>query len=353
MVNMQTTSKTIRILKIIKIKYKYDKIKFYFLGIPLFVINKMTTKKKLQILSDRLDIVVKNAENEIKRQRHINNYLREKIGIRQEIKIFCMYHYKIKWPLFKSTIYEPLQTGAATADFEFGCQKDDDGSDNISIKNEYYSALSGLYWVWKNYLPKHKSLDYVGIAHHYNQWAFTKPVLTARDLLDPISISEFEEIFKDYNSDNVYFADFDVIMPKKIKYDGLRGLPFKTSYEQFCYWHPKEYYDLFENILKEKYPQYVQYLKILHETNEAYDGHLFIMKVNLFAEYMNWLFDILFEEEKRLGGWEGKQKLPAIRKRIPENMAEHFINVWLAYKKEHDNIRITEIDTYKLKNDVN
>lgn len=333
---------------IIKIKNKQEKQKVYFLGIPVFVRNTMTAKKQIQLLQDKVDIVIRNAEKEIEQQRRANNYLQKMIGIRQKIKIFCMYHYESKWPLFKSEIYEPLQTGAAKTSFEFGCQKDNDGEDNISDRNEYYSALTGLYWVWKNYLPKHPGTEYIGIAHHYNQWALTKPVLTARDLLSPISISEFQKIFKNYTSDNVFFADYDVIMPKKIKHDGMRGLPFKTSYEQFCYWHPKEYYDLFEEILKEKYPQYAQYLSILHETNEAYDGHLFIMKTELFKEYIEWLFSILFDEENRLNGWEGQQQLPVIRKRIPENMAEHFINIWLAYKQEHDDIKIMEIDTYKL-----
>lgn len=348
------SSQTVRIFGgVIKIKNKAEKQKIYFLGVPIFIQNTMTSKKQLQLLQKKLEIIIKNAEREMEQQHVINCSLRKALGLKQNIKIFCMYHYQNKWPLFKSDIYIPLQTGAASTDYDFGCQKDNDGEDNISDKNEYYSALSGLYWVWKNYLPKHPELEYVGIAHHYNQWAFLKPELNARDLLTPITISEFQKIFKEYNSDNVYFADFDVILPKKIRHDGLRGLPFKTSYEQFCYWHPKECYDLFEEILKEKYPQYAQYLSILHDSNEAYDGHLFIMKTDLFNEYMTWLFDILFEEEKSLNGWEGQQKLPPARKRVPENMAERFINVWLAYKQEHALIKLTEIDTYKLIDDLN
>ena len=92
--------------------------------------------------------------------------------MQQNIKIFCTYHYLDDYPIFKSDIYEPIQTGASSMDYDYGFLKDNTG-DNISDKNEFYAELTASYWVWKNYIKEHPDVEYIGTAHHYDHMNFS------------------------------------------------------------------------------------------------------------------------------------------------------------------------------------
>ena len=56
--------------------------------------------------------------------------------------------------------YIPLQVGAALHE-DLGYLRDDVG-ENISDRNQNYSELTGLYWIWKN----EKEADITGLVHY-------------------------------------------------------------------------------------------------------------------------------------------------------------------------------------------
>jgi len=74
------------------------------------------------------------------------------------VKIFTMTHKKFDAPNDK--MYVPLHVGRAMSE-DLGYLGDNTG-ENISDMNCYYSELTGVYWIWKNY---HES-DYVGVCHY-------------------------------------------------------------------------------------------------------------------------------------------------------------------------------------------
>lgn len=183
------------------------------------------------------------------------------------VKIFTMAHKKFNPP--KDKMYVPLQVGRATGT-DLGYTGDDTG-DHISNLNCYFSELTGVYWIWKNYT----GADYVGVCHYRrylvneNDRAFTE--------------SEYMDILKDY----------DIITTKRLKlncdyYDG-----YAANH------HIKDLIATGE-IIKEKYPEYYEtYDKTVH-SNKTYFGNICVTSKVLFDEYASWLFSIFFEVQKRI-----------------------------------------------------
>lgn len=171
-------------------------------------------------------------------------------------------------------MYVPVQVGAAGKK-GFGYVRDDTG-ENISEKNKNFCELTGLFWAWKN-----MSADYLGLAHYRRHFSVRRfgdhksRILTSNELQSLILKSE-------------------VILPKR------RDYYIETNYSQYVHAHHPEDLDFTREILVEKYPMYV---KAFDESMKQTSGHrfnMFIMKRNRFDDYCGWLFDVLFELEKRL-----------------------------------------------------
>lgn len=85
-----------------------------------------------------------------------------------DLMVYKMSYYKDK-PL--STVWTDasyvtkLQVGRALTD-EKVAELNDATGDNISERNGDYSELTGLYWIWKNALPKLEDGSYCGLAHY-------------------------------------------------------------------------------------------------------------------------------------------------------------------------------------------
>lgn len=65
----------------------------------------------------------------------------------KNLKIYVITHKN--YPIIKDDIHVPLLVGAESKDEDYGFLCDNTG-DNISYKNNQYSELTGLYWMWKN-----------------------------------------------------------------------------------------------------------------------------------------------------------------------------------------------------------
>ncbi|MDE5839925.1 MAG: DUF4422 domain-containing protein, partial [Muribaculaceae bacterium] len=87
--------------------------------------------------------------------------------------------------------------------------------------------------------------------------------------------------------------------------------------------------DILENVIKEKYPEYWQsYYKIMYRNNKLSHCNMFIMKNELFQDYSAWLFDILFEVERRV--YISKYTNQA---RIFGYMSEYLLNVYIYHHR--------------------
>lgn len=212
------------------------------------------------------------------------------------VKIFTMTHKKFDEPRDKN--YIPLHVGrAASADLGY---LGDDTGENISLMNCYYSELTGIYWIWKNY----HSSDYVGVCH-YRRYLINGEGGMFHE-------SEFSELLKDY----------DIITSKKLKYDF-------TYYDGYADAHNIN--DLIETgkVISEKYPEYYAEFERLVHSNESYFGNIMVTSKELFDEYASWLFDIFFEVQKRID----VNSYDDYHKRVFGFISEFLLMVWVSVKK--------------------
>ena len=201
-------------------------------------------------------------------------------------------------------MYLPLQVGAEGKN-DLGYEKDNT-KDNISLKNPYFCELTGLYWAWKNLKE-----DYIGLAHYRRHFASKK--INKKDLFN--SVLTKEEASKLLNNT-------DIIVPKKRNYY-IENL--YSHYEHTMYIEPL---DITGQILQERYPEYMLEFDKLKTRRSAHMFNMFIMKKDKLDEYCTWLFDILFELEKRVDN----SKYDSFHARFYGRVSELLLDVWLNTK---------------------
>lgn len=228
-----------------------------------------------------------------------------------KVKIIIATHKKYRMP--DDSMYLPLHVGAEGKD-DLGYTKDNSG-DNISDLNPSFCELTGLYWVWKNL-----DADYIGLAHYRRHFSTRKGsdkwdrVLTYRDI-------------------ESYLDQVKVFVPKKRKYY------IETLYSHYDHTHYSEQLDVTQQIISEKYPEYLKsYFKVIKKRS-GYMFNMMIMDNELLNDYCAWLFDILFELKNRLN----MDDLSSFQGRFYGRVSEVIFNAWLDYQVSIGNIKQSEI----------
>ncbi len=192
----------------------------------------------------------------------------------KDIKIIVAAHKPYWMP--SDPVYMPLHVGAAGKERIKGFCRDDDG-DNISDKNAHYCELTGLYWAWKNL-----DADYVGLVHYRRHFANGKRTKDKKS-----RVITGPELDKELTA-------YDVLLPKP------RHYWIETNYSQYAHAHHAADLDTTRQILSEKYPEYLDAFDKSMKRTAGHRFNMFLMKRDLFDAYCAWLFDVLFELEKRL-----------------------------------------------------
>jgi len=194
--------------------------------------------------------------------------------------------------------------------------------------NNFYSELSGYYWIWKNYNIK----DYIGFCHYRRFF----------DFMD--DIPNMDEIFKEY----------DIILPSKEHF----GCSIYNQYKQS---HNIDDLNEIIDIVKDKDIS----VDILLSDNRMYCFNMFIMKRELFYEYCEFIFGICQEYLQR----HNIQNMEDIKKMMDENkekyyknfypsndfryqcriggfLAERLMNIWVRHKK----LKVKEYNVITIEN---
>ena len=175
------------------------------------------------------------------------------------ISIFTVTHVPFTAP--SDPIYIPLQVGRALHE-DYGYLGDNTG-DNISDKNPYYSELTGLYWIWKNYTDA----DYLGLCHY------------RRYFLNQNGTRMSESDYMDILSEH------DVIIAKP----GSGAYDYRTIYARA---HDIRNLELTGEIIQELCPDYYETFQSVCAGHLCYVGNLFVAPTVLFRAYCEWLFSI-------------------------------------------------------------
>lgn len=179
-------------------------------------------------------------------------------------------------------MYLPLRVGKAIhPDLDLGFATDDTG-DNISAKNNWYSELTGLYWLWKNVDAPYKGLV------HYRRHFETQNIQKR--------LNRGDRFNKIVGSDEVQalLATQDIILPKR------RHYYVETIYSHHAHTFDARQADMTRAILSEFEPRYLHAFDEHMTKRSAHMFNMFIMRSERCNDYCSWLFPILFELEHRL-----------------------------------------------------
>lgn len=217
------------------------------------------------------------------------------------VKIYTMTHKNFNEP--EDEIYVPLHVGRAIA-ADLGYQGDDSG-ESISAQNPFYGELTGVYWVWKNITDA----DIIGICHYRRFFLNEKRQLMTSE--------EYEEILEKY----------EVIVSNSVTVEGC----YRDYYAEA---HNVDDLLMVGQVMKEKYPDYYPYFEAALAGNTYYYGNLMVTSRELFQRYADWLFDILFEVEKRIDvtGYD------LYNQRVFGFLSEQLVKVWV----EKNHLRVYE-----------
>ena len=216
-----------------------------------------------------------------------------------DIKIIVAAHKAYRFPT--DAMYLPVHAGKALhPELDLGFLGDDTG-ENISEKNPNFCELTCLYWAYQNL-----QAEYVGLAHYRRH--FARPALSDK-WQRILTKKQLEQLLK----------KAPVVLPKK------RNYFIETNYQQYIHAHHKADLEQTENILREYYPEYLPAYEKCMASTKGHRFNMFVMRQDLFRDYCQWLFDILFQLEDRLD----ISHYSAYDARVFGFVAERLLDVWI------------------------
>lgn len=235
------------------------------------------------------------------------------------IKIIIATHKKYQMP--KDDIYIPVHVGAEEKE-KIGYTPDNT-NDNISSKNAFYCELTGLYWAWKNL-----NADYIGLSHYRRHFTCAKRI--------PKEENEKFDILLNREQVEKILEDTDIILPKKRKYY------IENLYDHYKHTMYIEPLDETRKIIEEQCTEYLIEFDKLHKRTSAHMFNMFIMKKEYLDKYCEWMFEILFELEKRID----PKKYDSFHARYLGRISELLLDVWI----NTNNLSYKEIKVIDMQN---
>lgn len=245
------------------------------------------------------------------------------------IKIYVVGFDRVGAP--RSEIFTPIQAGRKINVIDLGVLGDDTG-DNISELNPIYAEMTAMYWVWKN-APRS---DYVGFFHYRRFLDFSgKPAVRNSDFsfndFGPLTMRRYG-----WSDDAIREAvrQYDVIAPPLDKIANPQD-NYKSScsiYEQYLCYHVGRDLDIAVAEAKKKSQNPTEIDDAIN-SHYATFNHIFVMKWELFDEYMSWIFDILESVRPKIALKEPIYGKGEVQSRAIGYLGERLFNVFLHLKK--------------------
>lgn len=229
-----------------------------------------------------------------------------------DIRILVAHHKK--YHLIADDVYLPIHVGKEHSQIELDIIGDNTG-DNISIKNPIYCEMTAIYWGWKNLRT-----DYIGLCHYRRYFTFKEKTIHHKlkeiirfygircvgNILKPGSdcimnkqlfvsdMSKYEEMALDFSTGIkkcIQKHDFDAIVPSPYHF-ACRNV------KQFFEVLGRDHISLICDIVDDIAPELSPYFHATLSSNKLYAANMFIMKSEIYNDYCQIIFPILFEHEK-------------------------------------------------------
>lgn len=208
--------------------------------------------------------------------------------------------HKVYW-MPDDAVYLPMFVGATGRETPDASWQRDDTGKNISEKNPTFCELTGHFWLWQNVQS-----DVYGLCHYRRYFGRCFGRKRSRIL----SGKQIGSMMK----------NCEILLPKK------RHYWIETNHSQYVHAHHAEDLLLTRQILAERYPSYLPAWEREMGRRCGHRFNMFVMRKEPFQAYSAWLFDILFELEKRLdiSAYSPKDR------RVFGYVAERLLDVWLS-----------------------
>jgi hypothetical protein len=206
--------------------------------------------------------------------------------------------------------YLPLHVGRESKT-DIGFTGDNTGK-NISLKNPYYSELTGLYWAWKNL-----NCTYLGLVHYRRHFSMKSWLFRKRH-------TPLECVLTDAELDNLLKLN-SVLLPARRHY----YIETIASHYQHTMTDGEKHLAAVRSIILEIFPDYVAAFDRVMSKRSAHMFNMFIMPKALADKYCAWLYKILFELEDHID----TSKYSDFDKRYLGRVSEMLLDVWLVHNK--------------------
>lgn len=218
-----------------------------------------------------------------------------------KVKMLVASHKPYKMPK-NTNIYFPVFVGAAlNKNVPEGFQPDNEG-ENISSKNPYFNELTAIYWAWKNL-----SADIIGVNQYRRYFVSTKK--STKDFSEILTLNQIENLV---NEDKI-------IVPQK------RHYYIETIESHYLHTHSEQGLDSLKEVFSSYSKNYQKALDGVLQSRSAHMFNMFVMTKANFDEYCTWLFNVLFQVEKKID----YSKLVGNEKRVLGFLSEFLLDVWI------------------------
>ncbi len=238
-----------------------------------------------------------------------------------DVKVFCCQHKK--YPFVDSDCVVNIQVGKSISNNDLNILSDDTG-DNISSKNRYYCELTATYWMWKNC-----NADVLGLTHYRRFFD-----LSGKRHRFMLSFDNTGKLNMNKDAIEDLLQGADIILPER------SNLGFKAYDLHRRGWYASDM-DITLEKVKELFPQAYPYALNVMQERKGYFYNMLITRKELFDEYCDFLFKILFEVEGKIHS-EVDSRNP-YQQRVYGFLAEHLMTVFIEYKVGEFNTKIKEV----------
>lgn len=205
--------------------------------------------------------------------------------------------------------YMPVHVGHVLNPVDLGYQPDDEG-DNISALNGSFCELTALYWAWQNL-----DTDVIGLSHYRRYFVGNR-----RGPNDKLILSEPEAV--------ALLGRADIVLGR------ARNYYIETIESHYRNGHYGSDLVVLRDVIARKSPNYLSAYDQVFGGRRLSLYNMFIMRWELFDQYMTWLMSTLFECQHLI---DNQSRTP-YQQRTFGYLGERLLNVWAEHQR--DGLRI-------------